>query len=202
MKVLMINGSPNEKGSTFTALSAAEKILNENGVETEIISIGKEVVRGCIACRWCRKGNDRCVFNDDIVNTVIEKAKEADGFIFGSPVYFANVNGSMLSLLGRAFFAGGKNFAFKPAAGIVAARRGGTTAALEEINKFIMYNHMPLVPSNYWNMIHGSNAEQVVQDEEGMQTMEQLGRNMFWMLSKLQGSKPETVEKTHTNFIR
>ena len=145
MKVLLFNGSSNEHGCTYTALSEAAASLKKNGIETEIIQVGKNAIRDCIGCGGCRKNDGKCIFNDDIVNEVIEKAKEADGFIFGSPVYYAHPSGRLLSFMDRLFYAGGANFSFKPAAAIVSARRAGTTASLDAITKHFTINQMPVI---------------------------------------------------------
>ena len=206
MKVLLINGSPNEKGCTYTALSEVAATLNENGVETEIASIGKQPIRGCIGCGGCA-GKRRCVFGDDIVNSMIEKMEQADGLIIGSPVYFASPNGNLMSMLDRFFYAGGC-FAHKPAAAVASARRAGTTVTLDDLNKYFGIRQMPVVSSTYWNMVHGSKPEDVKKDEEGLQTMRNLGRNMAWLLKciaagKENGVEPPMSENTNrTNFIR
>ena len=206
MKVLLINGSPNEKGCTYTALSEVAAVLNENGVETEIASIGKQPIRGCIGCGGCA-GKRRCVFGDDIVNSMIEKMEQADGLIIGSPVYFASPNGNLMSMLDRFFYAGGC-FAHKPAAAVASARRAGTTVTLDDLNKYFGIRQMPVVSSTYWNMVHGSKPEDVKKDEEGLQTMRNLGKNMAWLLKciaagKENGVEPPTSENTNrTNFIR
>ena len=206
MKVLLINGSPNEKGCTYTALSEVAATLNENGVETEIASIGKQPIRGCIGCGGCA-GKRRCVFGDDIVNSMIEKMEQADGLIIGSPVYFASPNGNLMSMLDRFFYAGGC-FAHKPAAAVASARRAGTTVTLDDMNKYFGIRQMPVVSSTYWNMVHGSKPEDVKKDEEGLQTMRNLGKNMAWLLKciaagKENGGEPPMSENTNrTNFIR
>lgn len=206
MKVLLINGSPNEKGCTYTALSEVAATLNENGVETEIASIGKQPIRGCIGCGGCA-GKRRCVFGDDIVNSMIEKMEQADGLIIGSPVYFASPNGNLMSMLDRFFYAGGC-FAHKPAAAVASARRAGTTVTLDDMNKYFGIRQMPVVSSTYWNMVHGSKPEDVKKDEEGLQTMRNLGKNMAWLLKciaagKENGVEPPMSENTNrTNFIR
>ena len=206
MKVLLINGSPNEKGCTYTALSEVAATLNENGVETEIASIGKQPIRGCIGCGGCA-GKRRCVFGDDIVNSMIEKMEQADGLIIGSAVYFASPNGNLMSMLDRFFYAGGC-FAHKPAAAVASARRAGTTVTLDDMNKYFGIRQMPVVSSTYWNMVHGSKPEDVKKDEEGLQTMRNLGRNMAWLLKciaagKENGVEPPMSENTNrTNFIR
>ena len=152
MKVLLVNGSCNKNGCTFRALTEIEKILNKENVETEIIQLGSNAVRDCIGCHGCAKNSNKCVFDDDIVNEIIEKAKSSDGFIFGSPVYYAHPSGRLLSVMDRVFYAGGKFLAYKPAAAVVSARRAGTTASIDVINKYFTINKMPVVSSLYWNM--------------------------------------------------
>ncbi len=207
MKVLLINGS-SRKECTYTALSKVAESLNEEGIETEIINIGGTPVRDCIGCKMCvRNGNARCVFNDDIVNTIIEKAEESDGFIFGTPVYYAHPSGRILSVLDRAFYAGKKAFEFKPGASIISARRGGTVASFDVLNKYFSISQMPIVSSTYWNNVHGDNKEEVVQDLEGMQTMYNLGKNMAWILKCIEIGKQNNINKptnktVKTNFIR
>lgn len=209
MKVLLVNGSCNKNGCTFTALSEIEKVLNGENIETEIIQIGNASIRDCIGCKVCRNTNSlKCVFEDDMVNEIIEKAKSADGFIFGSPVYYAHPSGRLISLMDRVFYAGGGAFAFKPAAAIVSARRAGTTASLDVINKHFSLNKMPIVPSNYWNMVHGNTPDEVKQDLEGLQIMRNLGHNMAWLLKCIEAGQkaginhPEIEAKVRTNFIR
>lgn len=209
MKVLLINGSPNEKRCTYTALSEVAQSLEAEGVGTEIAWIGREPVRGCIACGGCGKlGANRCIFDDDIANRLLEKAERADGLVIGTPVFYAGANGALLALLDRMFFAGSLVMQFMPAAGIASARRAGTTPAIDQINKYFQINKMPVVSSTYWPMVHGQNAEQVAQDEEGLQTMRMLGKNMAWMLRCIDkdmadgGGHPEMERKIATNFIR
>lgn len=209
MKVLLINGSCNENGCTYTALSEIVKVLEAADIESEIIQIGKKPVRDCIGCGACRKLDGRCVFNDDVVNDIIEKAKTADGFIFGSPVYYAHPAGRLLSVMDRLFYAGGKYFAFKPAAAVVSARRAGTSASLDAITKHFTINQMPVVSSNYWPMVHGAqnSPDDVMKDSEGLQIMRVLGRNMAWLLKCIESGKnsgidyPEQEPKLWTNFI-
>ena len=206
MKVLLLNGSPNEKGCTYTALSEVARTLNICGIETEIVQIGKQAIRGCIGCGGCY-GKERCVFNDDIVNELLEKMEQADGLVIGSPVYFASPNGNLLSLLDRLFYAG-KCFAHKPTAAVVSARRAGTTASLEVLDKYFTIRHMPIVSASYWNMVHGSKPEDVREDLEGLQTMRNLGNNMAWMLKCIQAGKekginpPVCENQFRTDFIR
>ena len=207
MKVLLLNGSPHPHGCTFTALSEVAKTLEENGVEAEILQIGAKPVRGCIACGGCA-GKGRCAFGDDIVNTLIEKMEQADGFIVGSPVYYASANGAVECILDRAFYAGGKAFVHKPAAAVASARRAGTTATLDELTKYFTISQMPVVSSTYWPMVHGNKPEDVAKDEEGLQVMRNLDRNMAWLLKCIEAGKqagvqvPEAERQYRTNFIR
>lgn len=209
MKVLLINGSPNEDRCTYTALAEAARSLESDGVETEIAWIGRDPIRGCIGCGGCSKlGETRCIFHDDVVNGLIEKAEGADGYIIGTPVFYAGANGALLAVLDRMFYAGGSALQFKPAAGIASARRAGTTPAIDQINKYFQINKMPIVSSTYWPMVHGQSTEQVMQDEEGLQTMRMLGRNMAWMLRSIEAGRnagldhPIMERKVMTNFIR
>ncbi len=192
MKVLLLNGSPRMNGCTFTALSEVAKTLNECGIDTEIVQIGNQAIRGCIGCGGCA-GKGRCIFNDDAVNEIIAKMETADGLVIGSPVYFASPNGNLLSLLDRLFYAG-DCFAHKPAAAVVSARRAGTTVSLDDLNKYFTIKQMPVVSSNYWNMVHGSCPEDVQQDEEGLQTMRNLARNMAWMLKCIECGRQNGIE--------
>lgn len=212
MKVLLVNGSSNKNGCTFTALSEAAKSLNEEGIETEIFQIGNAALRDCCGCMGCRRpeSEGKCVFKDDIVNDFIDKAKTADGFIFGSPVYYAHPSARLLALLDRAFYAGGSNFEFKPGAAVVSARRSGTTASFDVINKYFTINKMPVVSSTYWNNVHGgqNRADEVMQDIEGLNVMRTLGKNMAWLIKCIENGKntgitqPELEPKPNTNFIR
>ena len=207
MKVLLINGSPKLKGCTYTALNEIAKELEAENIETEIFHIGNQPIRGCIGCGGC-KSNNRCVFNDDTVNKAIEKVKEADGIIFGSPVHYAAASGSLTSFLDRLFYAyGGKFLAYKPGAAIVSCRRGGSTAAFDQLNKYFTISNMPIVSSQYWNMVHGNTPDEVRQDLEGMQIMRTLGRNMAWLLKSINIGKkagfklPHKEPRAITNFI-
>ncbi|MBO7612119.1 MAG: flavodoxin family protein [Elusimicrobia bacterium] len=203
MKVLLINGSCNKNGCTFRALTEIENILKKEKIETEIIQLGSNSIRDCIGCRGCAKNGNKCVFNDDIVNEIIEKAKSCDGFVFGSPVYYAHPSGRLLSVLDRVFYAGGKFLAYKPGAAVVSARRAGTTAAIDVINKYFTINKMPVVSSMYWNMVHGSTAEDVEKDLEGLQTMRIVAKNMVWLLKSVkQNPVPACEDKIITNFIK
>lgn len=204
MKVLLLNGSPKAKGCTFTALCEVAGQLEANGVETEIASVVKGPVRGCIACGQCAEKR-RCVFDDDMVNEILDRAAEIDGLVVGSPVYYASPNGALLSFLDRLFFAGGGAFAYKPGAAVVSARRAGTTAALDVLNKYFLIGNMPVTPSQYWNMVHGNTPDEVRRDEEGMQIMRALGGNMAWLLKCIAagGGKPQPEKpRMRTNFIR
>ncbi len=205
MKVLLINGSPNARGCTFTALSEVEKELNKEGIETEIIHVGNKDIRGCIACKSCYK-TGKCVFND-LVNEVKVKFEEADGLVIGSPVYYSSPNGTLLSFLDRLFYISSFDKRAKVGASVVSCRRGGNTATFDVLNKYFTISQMPVVSSRYWNMVYGSNAEQVQQDEEGLWTMRVLGKNMAFLmkciaLGKEQFGLPEKEEPKFTNFIR
>ena len=208
MKVLMINGSAREGSNTRIALMEIAKELLERGIESEIIDMTDEPLRDCTSCGACSRLNGRCAFDDDLVNRVIEKAEDADGFIFGTPVYYAHPSGRILSLLDRVFYAGSRAFAFKPAAAVACARRAGTTASLDVLNKYITYARMPLVSSTYWNVVHGRKVGESAMDAEGMQTMRNLAKNMAWLLKcielgKKNGILPYENEKgAFTNFIR
>jgi len=205
MKVLLVNGSPHSKGCTYTALQEVAKTLNENGIETEFFQIGTKPLSGCIACGKCET-TKRCIFTDR-VNEFLDLAKDADGFIFGSPVHYASAGGSITSFMDRVFFADGSSFRLKPAAAVVSARRGGTTAAFDQLNKYFTISQMPVISSKYWNMVHGFTPEDVMKDLEGLQIMRVLGRNMAWFLKcKEAGLKagipmPEQEELIWTNFI-
>ncbi len=207
MKVLLVNGSPRAAGCTFTALSVVAKTLAEEGIEAEIFQLGAKPVQDCIACMQCRHGGGKCVF-DAVANELIEKAKGADGFVFGSPVYYAHPTGRLQSVLDRAFYAGGYAFAGKPGASVVSARRGGTAASFDVVNKYFGITGMPVVSSTYWNMVYGKTPEEVRQDAEGMQTMRNLARNMAYMLKCFEagrraGIEPPAMERAfQTNFIR
>ena len=197
-----------KNGCTFRALSEVEKTLQQEGIETEIFHIGTEAIRGCMGCGMCRKNKlGRCIFGEDAVNVVIKKMEECDGLIVGSPVHYAGASGGITSFLDRMFYSTG-GFSYKPGAAIVSCRRAGSTAALEQMNKYFMMNNMPLVPSAYWNMVHGNTPEEVEQDLEGLMVMRTLGRNMAWMLKSIDAGKahgiltPAAEPKTRTNFIR
>ena len=208
MKVLMINGSPHEFGSTYRSLLEAKNILTDSGAECEILWLGNKAVNDCIGCAACRKLDNKCVFNDDIVNTIIEKAKNSDAFIFGSPVYYAHPSARVLAVLDRVFYAGSKVFRHKPAAVISVARRAGTTASIDVLSKYITIAQMPLVSSSYWCMTHGANATDVESDLEGLQTVRNMARNMIWFCKLIENGKkigllpPENEYTNRTNFVR
>lgn len=207
MIVLLLNGSTRKNGCTYLALSEVAKALNAENVETEIVQMGGGPVRDCIGCNGC-VGKGQCVFGDDAVNEIIAKAKGAHGFVFGSPVYYAHPSGQIISLPDRLFYAGGNAFIHKPGAAVVTARRAGTAASLDVLNKYMTDAQMPVVSSTYWNMVFGPAPELVEQDREGLQTMRNLGRNMAWLLKCIhsgmqQGITPPTAETSHwTNFNR
>lgn len=192
MKVVLLNGSPHSNGCTFTALKEVERGLNDYGVETEIIHIGKESIPGCKGCFACR-GLGRCV-QEDVVNQIAPKLKEADGMIIGSPVYFASPNATLLAFLDRLYAAYGDSLVYKPCGCIVSARRGGTTSALEVLQKYPLVCEQPLVASSYWCMVHGNTPEEVLADTEGMEIACHLGRNMAWMVKALH-SMPSPVQE-------
>ncbi len=205
MKVMLVNGSLHEKGCTYTALCEVEKALNANGIETEIFQLSGKSVNGCKGC-WACKKLGKCVM-DDAVNEFVEKAASCDGFVFGSPVYYASASGALVSFMDRVFYSGGKKLAYKPAAAVVSCRRAGASTTFDVINKYFTINNMFVVGSNYWNEVHGNFAEEVLKDEEGLQTMRILGGNMAWVLKCLQlgkeaGLEPVRERKIMTNFIR
>lgn len=205
MKVLLVNGSPHEKGCTYTALKTVAESLNAEGVETEIYWIGVKPLSGCLACMNCRKTGE-CVWNDK-VNEFAKMAQTADGFVFGSPVHYAHAGGAITSFMDRLFYSGSKHLAYKPAASVVSSRRAGGPATFDMLNKYYAISHMPIVSSNYWNEVHGSTASDVEKDEEGLQTMRLLGKNMAWLLKcieagKEKGLEPKSETKIRTNFIR
>ena len=211
MKVLLFNGSPHKNGCTYTALEEISKTLTEEGIESEIYQIGIKSLTPCRGCFACAKIG-RCVINDDDVNNFVEKCKEFDGFVFGSPVHYGSADGGITAFLDRAFFVnftGGKKvFEHKPGAAIVSARRAGTTAALDQLNKYFAITEMPMISGRYWNMVHGHTPDEVKQDLEGMQNMRILARNMAWHLKCQEAGKkagvliPKDEEIVYTNFIR
>jgi multimeric flavodoxin WrbA len=206
MNVLMINGSPHEKGCVYTALSEVAGQLNKQGIETNIFHIGTKPIHGCVACFACIE-TGYCVFKDDPVNECIDLAKKADGIVIGSPVFYAAPNGALCSFLDRFFFMKAAKYAYKPAAAIVNCRRGGASAAFDRLNKYFTISNMLVVSSQYWNATHGMTPEEVKQDLEGMQVMRTLGNNMAWLLKCLDVAKdtvpyPEKEPRQSTNFIR
>ena len=206
MKVIMINGSPHAKGCTYTALQEVAKVLHSHGIETELVQIGAKPINGCIACGKCKESG-KCIF-DDCVNEVAARLEEFDGFIVGAPVYYSGPSGQSTAFLDRLFYCASAKLRNKPGAAVVSCRRGGASASYDRLNKYFGINSMPIVTSQYWNQVHGNNAEEVVQDEEGMQTMRTLGENMAWLLKciaagRAAGVKPPKKEPgIRTNFIR
>lgn len=206
MKVLLINGSPHEHGCTNRALEEVAASLKANGIDSEIFWIGNGAIHGCIACGQCGGISNHCVF-EDTVNEALVKMQESDGLIVGSPVYYASLNGALSAFMDRMFYAGAC-FHHKPAAAVASARRAGTTATLDIIQKYFTINQMPLVSSQYWNMVHGSCPEDVEKDLEGLQTMRTLGKNMAWLLKCIEAGKeknitaPKAETSEWTNFIR
>ncbi|BCK01870.1 flavodoxin family protein [Anaerocolumna chitinilytica] len=207
MKVLLINGSPNIHGCTYTALEEIAGTLEKEQISAEIFHIGNKPIRGCMDCGVCYKFPGKCAYDDDTVNKALELAKEADGFIFGAPVHYASASGAITSFLDR-FFYSGTGFSYKPGAAVVSCRRAGSTASLDQLNKYFTISNMPVVSSQYWNMVHGNTPEEVRQDLEGMQVMRNLGKNMAWLLKCIEAGKntgvplPQPEERVFTNFIR
>ncbi|MBC5737957.1 flavodoxin family protein [Lawsonibacter faecis] len=206
MKVLLINGSPNEHGCTYTALSEVAQTLHGHGIKTELLYLGKKPVAGCIACGGCGR-TGKCVF-DDQVNDVLSRLDAIDAVVAGSPVYYAAASGQITSFLNRLFYASGGRMAGKPGAAVVSCRRGGASAAFDQLNKYFTISSMPVVSSQYWNQVHGSTPEEVRRDEEGLQTMRTLGENMAWLLKSIEAGRkagvPAPVRESplRTNFIR
>ena len=206
MKVILINGSPKEKGCTYTALREIEKQLQKNNIETEIFWLGNKPISGCIGCGSCLKTGE--CFMQDKVNEFLEKVPKTDGFIFGSPVHFAATSGMLSSFMDRVFYGRRKLFSNKLGSAVVSCRRGGATAALDEINKYFGISNMPIVSSQYWNMVHGTNPDEVKQDLEGMQVMQILGNNMAYFINcknvatKMGIEMPKAPDFVFTNFIR
>lgn len=205
MKVLLINGSPNEHGCTYTALSETAETLQKHGIDTEILYLGKKPVAGCIACGKCRE-TGKCVF-DDKVNEVIDKLDSIDAIVVGSPVYYAGPSGQLTAFLDRLFYSGGGRMAGKLGASVVSCRRGGASAAFDRLNKYFTISSMPVVSSQYWNQVHGFTPEDVRKDGEGLQTMRTLGENMAWLLKCIEAGRekgislPEYEERKATHFI-
>ena len=205
MRVLIINGSPRLKGNTSTALAEIAKTLGKEGIDSETVWIGNMPVRGCIACNLCGKKPGACVFNDDICNEISAKYASADALIVGSPVYYGQPNGALLSIIQRSFYSNGENIAGKPAAAVAVCRRGGASAAFETLNLPFQMMNMPVVGSQYWNIVYGREPGQASFDQEGLQTMRTLAHNMAWLL-KATGGKPAPGRGdepwTPTHFIR
>ena len=210
MKVILVNGSPHEKGCTYTALTEVQKTLEKNSIETEMFWIGNKAISGCLGCGHCLETN-RCIIQDS-VNDFLEKVEATDGFIFGTPVHFASGSGMITSFMDRVFYADlngkGGRFRLKPAAAVISARRAGTTATWDQMNKYFGLMQMPIVTSRYWNMVHGATPDEVKQDKEGMQVMQVLGNNMAFFINcknvamKMGINMPEEPEFVFTNFIR
>ena len=206
MKVLLLNGSPRENGNTSIALNEMVQVFNKNEIETEVISVGKEQIKGCQACKACRKLG-KCVI-DDIVNEVAERLKESDGFVIGSPVYFASANGTLVSLLDRLFYSINYDTKMKVGASVAVARRGGCSATFDELNKYFTISGMPVASSQYWNSVHGQNIGEAEGDLEGLQTMRELANNMSFLIKAIALGKEKfgipslNEDRTMTNFIK
>lgn len=205
MRVLLINGSPRAKGNTSIALAEVAKVLESEGIETLMVSIGAQPVRGCVACGACRKNHTHCAFSDalyDQLRAILEEG--IDGLVVGSPVYYAGPNGSLCALLDRLFYSCGTKMAYKPAAAVAVCRRGGASATFDRLNKYFTINNMPVVPSQYWNSVHGAAMGEALEDLEGLQTMRTLGKNMAWMLRGFNHVELPISEepKLKTSFVR
>lgn len=204
MKVLLINGSPHRDGNTHIALEEAASTLRENGIETEIFWIGNKPIPGCIACYKCY-ATGLCVFNTPPYSDLYQKIQECDGLIVGSPVYYAGPAGSLCALLDRLFYSAGRFLSYKPAASVSVCRRGGAVTSFDRLNKYFTINNMPVVSSQYWNVVFGREPGEAKEDAEGLQTMRTLGRNMAWLLKKLHdqpAEQPKSEPRIPTNFIR
>ena len=205
MKVLMINGSPHKEGNTATALQEMKKVFEQEGIEAEIVNIGNDAIRGCVACGACRKLG-KCVY-DDLVNESAPKFEEADGLVVASPVYYASANATLIAVLDRLFYSTHFDKTMKVGASVACARRGGCSATFDELNKYFTISNMPVAPSQYWNSIHGREKGEAVWDEEGKQTMRVLARNMSFLMKSIalgreQFGLPEKEERVFTHFIR
>lgn len=201
-KILLINGSPNKEGCTYTALSEVAKALNACGVESEIFWIGQKAVQGCIDCSKCKEKGGLCVF-DDGVNQLLRRADEFDGMVVGSPVYYAGPNGQLCAFLDRLFYASCGRWSGKIGAAVVSCRRGGASAAFDRLNKYFTISNMPVAPSQYWNQVHGYTPDDVRKDEEGLQTMRTLGQNIAWLVEHTKDKPRPTYEpRVSTDFIR
>lgn len=201
-KVLLINGSPHEKGCTYTALKEMADVFTANGIEYEFVYLGTQPVAGCIACGKCYD-NGRCIFNDK-VNEIMDRIDEFDGIVLGSPVYYAGPAGQLCAFLDRLFYISKGRMAGKIGASVVSCRRGGATAAFDRLNKYFGISNMHIAGSQYWNQIHGNTPEQAMQDAEGLQTMRTLAQNMVWLMKCKEAGveMPEYEKKVATNFIR
>lgn len=205
MKVLLINASPHENGSTYTALSQMIDVFEKQGIETTLMNIGKKDIRGCIACHFC-DSHERCVFDDE-VNIAAKEFEKADGIVLASPVYYASVNATLCAFCDRLFYSTSFDKTMKVGAAVVSARRGGCTAAFDRVNKYFSISSMPIATSRYWNQIHGNNAQEALQDGEGLWTMRTLARNMVFLMKSIELGKsafglPKKEERVATNFIR
>lgn len=206
MKVILFNGSAHVQGCTSQALNIIADTLKKHNIETEILTIGTQAIRDCIACGHCKQGKHLCVFDDDCINVWLEKIKTADGFIFGSPVYYAHPTGALLSALDRLFYAGGQDLRHKPAAAVLTARRAGTTASMDVLNKYFTINQIPIVSSTYWNQIYRDSNGTPATDKEGQQTLQYLANNMAWLLQCISAGKkqgflpPNQPKNIMTNF--
>ena len=206
MKVLLVNGSPRQHGCTYTALCEAAKTLNSQGIETEIVWVGAQPVAGCTACGSCRK-TGKCIF-DDPVNRIVEKIDSYDGFVFGTPVYYGGPSGQILALMNRLFYTAAPKMAGKPVSAVVSCRRGGASAAFQQMNMHFMMTNMIVITSQYWNQVHGNTPDEVMQDAEGLQTMRTMAENMTYVLRCVEAGKaagvpaPAYEPKERTNFIR
>lgn len=207
-KVLLVNGSSRQEGNTSVALAEVAAALEGHGVETETMWLGNKPVNDCIACGKCAEHRGKCAIDNDVVNELIAKAAQADGFVFGTPVYYAHPSGRILCALDRAFYAGGAAFRHKPGAAVAVARRGGTTASFDVLNKYFTICEMPVVSSTYWNNVHGRLPGEAAQDAEGLQTMRNIGQNMAWLLKCIEAGKaagidvPVAERGQMTNYIR
>ena len=207
-KVLLVNGSSRQEGNTSVALAEVAAALEGHGIETETMWLGNKPVNDCIACGQCAELGGKCAIDNDVVNELIAKAAQADGFVFGTPVYYAHPSGRILCALDRAFYAGGAAFRHKPGAAVAVARRGGTTASFDVLNKYFTICEMPVVSSTYWNNVHGRLPGEAAQDAEGLQTMRNIGQNMAWLLKCIEAGKaagidvPVAERGQMTNYIR
>ena len=205
MKVLLLNGSPRVSGVNGTALQEMVQVFEKNGIETEVVHVGNQAVRGCMACGYCYK-NGKCIY-DDVVNELAAKFEEADGLVVASPVYYASANATLVAVLDRLFYSSRFDKTMKVGASVVTCRRGGASATFDELNKYFTISGMPVVSSQYWNSVHGNSAEEAVQDEEGLQVVRTLARNMSFLmksiaLGKEQFGLPEKEKRVATNYIR